>query len=309
MKIVPPVTVNDARLTSTTIAEPDTARSEVAWVSGSNYAIGAQVIRTQTHRRYQALVAITAGTTAPESAPTQWTDIGPTNRYAMFDTERNSSAVVTGTSISIVITPSLRVSALCIFGMVGIETVTVTGRSGIGGSVVYSKTVNLSSRTTADWSDYFFGTFSNRESLVLLDLPLQTNLSVTVDFARAASGTMSIETVAIGNPLDIGGAQYGASSDIIDFSRVDRDAFGNATLVKRKNVPVFSATILADKAKVPAIRKLREQYAATPLVFLALDDSSDSYFDALALIGIYKRMTVVVDYPNSSLVQLEAEGL
>lgn len=308
MRIIPPITINDARLTSSTVAEPDTAQGEIAWVSGTAYTIGQIRIRTQTHRKYVALTNHTS-TTPPENDAVNWKDIGPTNRYAVFDTERNTATMVTGTAFSFVVTPGVRTQALAIFGISGVETVKVTGRSGVGGAIVYQSTVTLSTRTTTTWSQYFFGAFSFRESVVILDLPLQINLSITVEFTRASSGAIAVETCAFGTPVEVGDSQYGATSDVLDFSRIERDAFGNATLVKRKNVPTLNVQVMAKKANVPAIRRLRDQYAATPLVFLALKDSSDDYFDALSMIGIFKRMPIAVEYPNDVLINIEAEGL
>jgi len=308
MKIIPPLPITDERLTASSIPEPDASVGEVAWVASTAYTTGIIRIRTTTHRRYLALTNHTSST-PPENDLINWADIGPTNRYALFDTERNTASTVTGTSITFALNPGGRTQALCLFGLKNIEMVTVTARDGAGGPIVYTRSMNLSTRTTTSWSTYFFGAFSNRESVVILDLPPILNIRIEVALTRGTSGMMSAETAAIGTPVDIGDAQYGAQSDILDFSRIERDQFGNATLIRRKNVPVLSAQIFADKAKVPAIRALRDTYAATPLVFLALNDGSDDYFDALALVGIYKRMTIAVEYPQHVLLNLECEGL
>lgn len=305
MKIIPPVPITDTRLTSSSVPEPDTARGEIAWVANTSYTIGTVRIRTTTHRKYTALTNHTSST-PPENDPVNWVDSGPTNRHAMFDTERNTATMVTGTSLTVTITPGVRISSLCLFGL---NAESVRLQASLSGTPVYDRTFNLIQRTTTDWSDYFFGPFAFRESVVIMDLPFTQGLVITVTITRGTSGSISCETLAVGIPVDIGDAQYGATSDILDFSRIERDAFGNATLVKRKNVPVLSCQVFAAKAKVPAIRKLREQYQATPLVFLALSESSDDYFDALSMVGIFKRMPIAVEYPNHVLLNLEAEGL
>ena len=58
--VLVPIDVDDAMLSSTTIAEP--AATETAWVSGGTYAIGDKRIRTQTHRVYQSATAHTGVT-------------------------------------------------------------------------------------------------------------------------------------------------------------------------------------------------------------------------------------------------------
>jgi len=307
--IIPPLSIFDAQLTASSVAEPDAAQGEIAWVSGANYSAGDVRIRTTTHRKYLALAAITGSTIPPEDDPARWKDVGPTNRYAMFDAERNTASMVNGTSISVTVTPGIRTQALTIFGLSGAEMVTVTGRQGIGGPVVYTRSRNLSTRTTTTWSMYFFGPFTFRESVVLLDLPLISNLSLTVEITRGSAGKLSVETVAFGVPIRIGDAQLGASSDIVDFSKIERDEFGNATLRRRKNVPTLNAQVFVRKADVPTIRRLREQYAARPLIFLGIDDASDAYFDSLSMVGIFKGMPIRVEYQQHVLIDLQAEGL
>jgi hypothetical protein len=156
---------------------------------------------------------------------------------------------------------------------------------------------------------YFFGPFTFRESVVLLDLPLISNLSLTLDITRGSAGMISVETAAFGVPIRIGETSLGASSDIVDFSKIERDEFGNATLIRRKNVPTLSAQVFASKEDVPTIRRLREQYAARPLIFLGIDDASDAYFDSLSMVGIFKGMPIRVEYQQHVLIDLQAEGL
>lgn len=306
MRIMAPLSIG-TQLTSSSIAEPDTATGEVAWAASTAYAAGDVRVRATTHRKYMALKAIAnTVTTPPESDAANWSDIGPTNRYAMFDAERNTASTVTGTSLSATVTPGVRATTVAVFGLRA-ETVRLQATS--SGSTVYDKTINLSTRSTSKWSEYFFGTFAYREGALFQNVPPNINNVITITLGRAMSGLLSCETVAIGTPVEIGDAQYGATSDIFDFSRIDRDAFGNAALVRRKNVPTLNVQVLAEKSKVPAIRTLREQYAARPLIFLPVADSSDALFDALAMVGIFKRMPIAVQYSRHVLLTIEAEGL
>ena len=79
MKLLRPVTITDAMLTSSTVPEND----HPAWSAGTAYVTGNRVILPSTHRRYEALAASTG--VNPATDPTKWLDLGPTNRWAMFD--------------------------------------------------------------------------------------------------------------------------------------------------------------------------------------------------------------------------------
>ena len=79
MRLIRPTTLTDAMLTSSTAPETDYP----AWSSVTAYAVGTRVILATTHRRYEALA--TSTNVSPSTDPTKWLDLGPTNRWAMFD--------------------------------------------------------------------------------------------------------------------------------------------------------------------------------------------------------------------------------
>lgn len=285
------------RVTSTTAVESLYA----AWLIGSTYALTNRV--TSNHRDYESLQAGNVGHD-PATSPTWWQDLGPSNKYAMFDADRNTAT--TGASpLTVEITPGQRIGGLSLFGVTA-DRIDVTMTS--AGVPVYTKGLSLLARNTRSWFEYFFGAFTYRESMVFFDLPPITNGVLTVTLTRA-TGNASCESFSVGMPIAFGGVKLGAQTDLLDFSRVERDAFGNATLVRRKNVPTCSMQVLLDKASVSKIRKFRETNAARPIVIAGITNSEDGYFDSLAVMGIFKRMPIVIEYSLYSLCNVEMEGL
>ena len=98
MKLLRPVTITDAMLTSSTVPEND----HPAWSAGTAYVTGNRVILASTHRRYEALAASTG--VNPATDPTKWLDLGPTNRWAMFDA-RVGTASTRAASLQAVLAP------------------------------------------------------------------------------------------------------------------------------------------------------------------------------------------------------------
>lgn len=301
MKIIPPLDLT-AVLTSSTATEPGSG--ETAWASGGTYALGVVRIRTATHRKYECIVAVSGSTTPPEDDATHWADAGPTNKFAMLDAEQNTATTL-ASPLTVVIEPGQRVNALALFGVVADQAVVTVND---GASDIYTNTIDLVSRITRTWSEYFFGAFQYRSSIAVLDIPPVSAPEITVALTRA-SGDVECQTLVVGNAVDIGSTEMGAESDILDFSRVTRDEFGSATLVRRKNVPTMRINVLADKISVNKIRRLREELAGQPAVFLGLDDSADDYYDATAMLGFFKRFPVVIQYPEHALCTIEVEGL
>jgi hypothetical protein len=185
------------------------------------------------------------------------------------------------------------------------DSVTVTMTS--GGVTVYSATWNLSTRDVHDFYTYCFEPFSTAPNLALYDLPPYTNGVVTVTLTRA-SGNVSCGPTLIGSAEYIGDAEYQAKSDVINFSSITRNDFGDAALTPRRNVPKTSQTLWLDKSLVKRVSKVRDALNAAIAAWSCLDDSTDGYFDVLFVIGFPRAFTIDVDYPDKALVNLELEG-
>jgi len=305
MNVIPPLEITDGRLTSSTIAEPDAGETE--W-SGATvaYALGDLRIRKTTHKVYECVSAHTsAASPVPENNPTQWLEIGPTNKFAMFDTLRNT-ATIKASTVTVVITPGQRVDSLALLGVVA-DTVTVSMTS--GATLVYSHTESLVYREVFDWYDYFFNPFLTKPSVALFDLPPYTGGVITITLT-VATGNVECGACVIGAAEFIGDVQYEAESDVLNFSTVNRDSFGGiSAIVQRRNVPKTIQSIFVDKFRVNRVRALRDALAATPAVWAGLSNSSDGYFEAMLILGFYKRFSINLRHPEHAVIGLELEEI
>lgn len=301
MRVIPPLAITDARLTSSTVAEPDTG--EAIWVAATSYALDAVVIRTTTHVKYQNIQAgIDAG--LPENTPLRWLAIGPTNKYAMFDLLRNSQTVASS-PLTVVLTPAKRITALALIGMEA-QSITITMRVGV--DVVYTVTKNLYKRLTTNWTQYFFSEFKTQKNIVLFDLPLFSGAAITITLT-SATGTVKCGGCVIGTSVFIGEVEHDAESDALNFSKIDRTVSGTAILQPRRSVPKTQQTLFIDKALVNQVRDVRESLSAVPAVYSGLDDPDDGYFDALLILGIYKQFSINMAYPTAAKISLSLEEI
>lgn len=382
MRVLPPITVTDGMLTSTTATEPGVG--EAAWASGTSYAAGDRVIlgspsatvtisnaspavvtwssnglpngtpvvftttgalptgltagrvyyvieRTsgafqvsedldgapvvtssagsgthtgtaQIHRAYVSQVGSNSGNPPAIDDGTKWLDVGPTNRWAMFDLLRNTGTVA-ASPLTVVLTPGERVDSLALVGVVADE-VTITVE--VDGSPVYTVTQSLSRRTTTSWYEYFFGDFLYQGAFAKFDLPPYTNGEITVTLTRA-TGNVTCGGLLIGRSVYLGQTEQPAEDDALNFSVISRDDYGSSVLVPRRSVPKTNQRVLCDKAAVNKARTLRDQLNAKPALWSGLDDSGDDYFEAVLILGIYKRFTISLDYPDHAIINLELE--
>jgi hypothetical protein len=292
---------------TSTVAEPDVGESE--WNAATNYAVSDEVIRTTTHKKYTNIQA-GIDATLPEvdaalDEPTRWIEIGSTNRYAMFDTLRNTQTITTS-PLSVILTAGRRIDSI---GVLAMEADSITISMVNAGVEVYSFTQNLNTRFTLGWYDYFFGQFSSIPSIVKFDLPPYTDGEIMVTLT-SSTGTVACGAVVIGNQTYLGQVQYNAVSEEQNFSRIEREFDGTAVLVQRRSIPKINAQLYADKTLTNSIRSTRTELNAVPTVWSGLDDlSTDDYFDALLILGIYKRFEIDVAYPEQTIVNLELEEI
>jgi hypothetical protein len=220
----------------------------------------------------------------------------------MFDLLRNTGTT-TASPLTVSITPGQRFDSIGVVGMVADEvTVTVT----VAGATVYTASASLLNRPTSGWYDYFFGAFRYRQEFARFDLPPYTDAVVTITLTKA-NGDVTCGGVVLGSSVYLGRTLHEAESDALNFSKIDRDDFGTATLVPRRSVPRTVQSLRCKKSDVDRILQLRDDLNAVPALWSGLDDQDSGYFSALLIVGVYKRFTITMDQPEDALISLELE--
>ena len=87
-------TIDDTILISSTVPESDYP----AWSGSTSYTAGTRCISTVTHRIYECVTAHSnkdpTNVVNQSGTTVYWLDIGPTNRWAMFDSEVSTQTEV-----------------------------------------------------------------------------------------------------------------------------------------------------------------------------------------------------------------------
>lgn len=256
------------------------------------------------HRRYESVFSgSNSGNPPAIDDGTKWLDIGPTNRWAMFDLLRNTATAV-ASPLTVVVTPGERIDSLALVGLVA-DSVTITVT--VSAVEKYSYTEDLSTREVLNWYDYFFAPFSYKSALALFDLSPYTNGVITVTLTRA-SGYVECGGIVLGLSTYLGRTLHDAENVALNFSTVERDFAGNtATMIQRRTVPKTTQRVRCAKSQVNKVIAAREALNAVPALWSGLDDSDSGYFEALLILGFYRTFTVNMDQPSEALVVLELE--
>lgn len=298
MKVIKPHLITDSMLVSSSIEENDYP----AWVSGKTYALGDKVIRTNVHKVFQRYAA-GSSTVVPELDPTVWQDLGPTGRWAPFDNVVGTLA--TGPSP---LNYTLRVGftdSLALFELHG-RYVDLVMKDATGGTVVYQKRIDLEVGDIASIYDWFFSELDIRTDIVVTDIPSQyasAELSITVS---TTSGSASVGVIKPGLITDLGATQNGASVGIDDYSRKERDAFGNVVIVERAYSKRGSFTMMITPGSFNRIYRTLAALRATPCVYIGTEVDG---FEPLLIYGFFSSFNMEIPYRTYQLCSLDIEGL
>lgn len=295
--IVKPIVVNDANFVSSSLAEDD----HPVWDAGTTFALGARVIVTTGHHKiYESLIASNLGNSPPTS-PTQWVEVAPTNRFAVFD--QSGGTVSSGATPMQWVVATGRIDSVAVLEIADANSIQIIGTSTLDGEV-YNETYVLEDATVVgNWTEYFFSAIRKQTEVIATDIPQYQDLAVTVRVIGA--GTVKAGTVLFGSSAQIGATQYGARSGIIDFSRKEVDQFGRATLVKRRFSKRMDVSLVVDNGIVDSVQTLLSDLRAEPVLYIA----AKGRFELLTIYGFYRDFSIDIAFPTQSFCTLEIEGL
>lgn len=299
MKVTIPITFIPSMIASENVTElyPD-------YNPSTTYAADARVIYSNS--TYVSLQAGNVGHQPDLTASTTWwVRYGPSNLFAMFDSEVNTS---TSNSSNITVTLATgSIDTIAFLNIVSGTKIKVTARSNLGGTVVYEREIGLSRDNIIGWWEYFFTSFDyNRSTVVINDLPT-TYLNMHVTFELSGGTDLSLGQVTFGTTKDLGGTEYGASSGITDYSKVSVDDFGSRVFIKRNYNKRMNARLFIDNNELNRVHKTLTNLRATPALWTATDNQI--YDEPLVIFGFYKDFTIEVSYPTVSYCSLDIEGL
>lgn len=299
MKVVSPVAIATAMLAQSSVAETDYPE----WQAGTTYAAGQRCIRVATHRCYESVQAANTGhdpATRPDD--TWWIDVGPTNRWAMFDQAVGSSTTGTGT-VEVTLAPG-SVGALAVLDT---NADLVRVRVTVAGTQIYDRTLstNVSGGVIADWYAYFFAPIGKVMTLTFLDLPSYADAQITVTATGPdPNGPVGIGTLLVGTVTELGLTEANPSVGILDFSVKSTDAYGITTVVERAWSKQMQLKALIDTAAVDGIQRTLAGLRARPALYLG-----EEGFDSLAVYGFFKAFSIDLALETVSYVSLTVEGL
>lgn len=293
MYAIPPITPT---IISSSVSEPSAAvpaagfAAEVAWVSGA-HALGEQ--RTYSGIVYECSAAVTSSVT-PDNDPDHWFVAGVTNKQAMFDLYRNTQTIA-ASPLVVVIEPNRRINSIA-FLKVDAKQIDIVMK--VGSTVIQTRSIDLNARRPLTWSDYLLAEFITKANIVLFDLPMISNIQIEITISSNV-GYVKCGGIGIGAKEFIGDMESGADNDVLNFSMIDRNAFGNATLKSIPNVPKTDQVLLVPQSLIPRLIEFREKHAGKPVIWAGIHNIKNPLFDAFLICGPYNKFSISPATPLS----------
>jgi hypothetical protein len=268
LRLLRPVVIRSAQLLASNVAETDAAE----WQSGTAYPIGARVLRAETHRVYESAAAANVGND-PSGSSGKWIDIGPTNRWAMFDQALGTATRGAG-SVAVTLGAG-PINAVALLDVAG-DAVRVQAPG-------YDRTVPVGAG-----------------AVTFLDLPgIDGQVTVTI----AGSGDVAIGTLLVGTLVPLGNTEASPTAAITDFSRKVVDDFGDVTIVERAWAKRMTANALIRTDAVDQVAGRIAAVRALPSLWIGQDG-----LDSLTVYGFFKDFSIEIGESVSKLA-LSIEGL
>ncbi|MCU7885285.1 MAG: hypothetical protein KZQ82_13930 [Candidatus Thiodiazotropha sp. (ex Lucinoma annulata)] len=301
MNIVPPKSLT---ILSTDV--PENLHAEYA--SATNYSLNDRVYVTlesdatterTPHKIYESLGDNNQGNYPPDN-PLSWLDIGATNRWKMLDNSVGSQTVQ-ATSMTVTVQAKY-VDTLALLNLQG-DSVRVRLLDAAD-QVLSDDTHDLSVHESGSWSDYFFGDFVYRNSLVL---PIN-GLYATVKIEVTLTGEQcTIGHLLAGRAIWLGGTRWDAWLGITDYSIKDTNDFGETYLTKRGYGNSLDVDVWIESGSVDRVHRTLADLRATPVLWQANND--ETIYESLILFGWYRDFQQVLPGPKYSICSLNLEGL
>ena len=297
MKLIRPMTVTSAMLTSSTVAE-----TVSLYNAGTTYALGATVRQDAADGSwlYESLVAGESGNALTNTA--KWLAKGATNRWKVFDGSV-SSQTENADEIEYVIEATGRVDTIAILN-VDASSVQVVAEDATDGEI-YNETFSLVSPSGV--SDIFAWLTEPIERLADIEISglptLYAGLTYTITI-NAPGATAKVGAIVLGLSKDIGGTQYGAQVEITDYSVKGTDDFGNITVIERAYAKRANFNVWVESGLVDQVQVLLARYRATPIVY-----SGSSAYGSTLIYGFFRDASVEIAGPNRSMLTIKIEGL
>ncbi|CAL9959634.1 hypothetical protein VPHK46_0054 [Vibrio phage K46] len=258
-----------------------------------SYSVGDRVILESEHLVYQCLVSTRQNPKdgATEDATATWIEVGPTNKWAMFDGLQNTKTM-SSTDFTITLNPVAFSNTLAIFGFTGVASIRIEVDNSLGMNI-YDKTYSMNDFSSIyDHYTYAFYQISSLDKFIATDLPPLPNTTIRVTFSGS---DMTIGELVTGFAIDIGQlVAENTKSDRFRYREQEYNEFGYPTGQPPIVVELNTYDVLVPKLNNQAIQRLLDTITGENTLWFGDIGGGQS----LVTYGFFERSPIPYSMPN-----------
>lgn len=297
MRLIRPIPLGSSNIISTTISNTGSI-----WNPGITYGINAIVMAGDSY--FKSVQA--ANINHPITDPAWWVFNGPLDTVAIFDKVVGSQTKAPG-SFSYLLQCNGRIDSIAFLNIaakfIRIKVSVPTGAESPD-LLLYDEIFDLTVTSGINnWHAYYFEELKSKKNLVVLNLPTVYNAKIEFEVINPSS-IAKVGEVVIGQQLFLGRTQYGSGVGITDFSKKERDVFGNYQIVERPFSKRGNFNVMIDNNFIDELQETLASLRATPTLYLGVDEYYSTH-----IFGFYKDFNLVIEHFNETQCSLEIEGL
>lgn len=288
------------------------------WNVGTSYSLGDLVTEAGTHRIYESIVIGTNTNTGntpsadDQADPQNWLDVGATYPWRAFDGVVGSTEKVTRTGeITYAIKPGLY-KGIGLLNLEGTEC-NIILNDPVSGEV-YNETKLLTALADADsdiivtdWYSYFFSEVRFITDIVFTDIPPFTNATTYITISQSEGVKTELGEIVLGRVVDLGVTQYAPEFTIVDYSRKEKDIYGNFIVTERAYSKRVDVRTIVPNYSINNVTNTLAEIRATPVLWITTEISI--YDTTLLVYGYFKDFRVIIPHSRWAEMNLQIEGL
>lgn len=159
------------------------------------------------------------------------------------------------------------------------------------GIIVYDRTIPVVDIGVEDWWEFFFLDYDVNDLAYFNDLPAIAGANIRI-IITGAGGEQEAEVgrVIMGLESEVGVTVEGVQSRLMDFSKKERDAFGNLTLVPRRTIRLVDYDFRVEPALVNSVQRRFGELAARPTLYIGEPTMPETF-----VFGVFDQFSVIIN--------------
>lgn len=294
---------------STNLVQP---RSE--WSDTTTYTANQEV--TYKNHIYRSMVDSNVGVN-PSLNTGKWLLFGVDNSFAGIDLHSlTASQIDDGLDYIEFEFASVGFTMLAFRGVMG-ASIDLYEYDDVGTQINYTNRSILPERLCSiNWYNYYYCPTQsdsielnpNVQSIdTIFDVILPRTAKMKIRINKRADGRAKVDTMVGGSYFDIGATRFGIAGGFIDHSVRKTDDYGITKITKRNVQETMKGEIVIDALRTQSVKRfIKDNCMGETVVFIA-DESDDSKYENLTMLGYITDFEVVIDNGVKSFGTIEIE--